>query len=158
METLQLTTTFRVRKHRRWLTLVLLITASQIVSTAQSTSKCKNSTIEEAWGPEYASQARSFFATLQRVVESNDSAKFARLIHYPVRLSGAHVTKITRPSELIRKYSSIMTSEMRKAILAQTPECLFANGQGVMIGNGQIWFQQDQGGKFKIITINVMSP
>ena len=51
-----------------------------------------------------------------------------------------------------------MTSRVRHAILAQSASCLFANGQGVMIGRGQIWFQEQSDGKMKIITINLGAP
>ena len=46
---------------------------------------------------------------------------------------------------------------VREAILKQSQECLFGNDQGVMIGNGQIWFQPEPSGKMKIITINLTS-
>ena len=134
---------------------LLLIMTLQATCLAHDLPNCKNSTVEQAWGAEYASQAKSFLVTLQKVVESGDSAKFARLVHYPVRINGTHVVKITKRSELTRKYASIMTSDVRQAILTQNPECLFANGQGVMIGNGQIWFQQESSGKMKVISINL---
>jgi hypothetical protein len=57
--------------------------------------------------------------------------------------------------DLIRKYPSIVTSTMKQAILAQDPKCLFANGQGVMIDHGQIWFAEQDRGMMKIITITV---
>jgi hypothetical protein len=81
---------------------LLLIMTLQTICLAHDLPNCKNSTVEQAWGAEYASQARSFLVTLQKVVESDDSAKFARLVHYPVRINGTHVVKITKRSELTR--------------------------------------------------------
>ena len=140
--------------------LFLVITAApRVLYASQSTSNCPNSTVQDAWGPQIAAQAKSFLVALQKVVESNDSAKFARLVHYPVRIiDGARVSKIANRSNLIRKYPSLMTANVREAILKQSQECLFGNDQGVMIGNGQIWFQPEPSGKMKIITINLTSP
>ena len=140
--------------------LFLVITAAPpVLCASQSTSNCPNSTVQDAWGPEVTSQAKSFLVTLQKVVESNDSAGFARLVHYPVRIiDGARMSKIANRSTLIRKYSSLMTANVREAILKQSQECLFGNDQGVMIGNGQIWFQPEPSGKMKIITINLTTP
>ena len=143
-----------------WLTLLLLITpAWRILYASQGASNCPNSTVQDAWGPEVASQAKSFLVTLQKVVESNDSAGFARLVHYPVRIiDTGRISRISNRSTLIRKYPSLMTANVREAILKQSQECLFGNDQGVMISNGQVWFQPQPSGKMKIITINVTSP
>jgi hypothetical protein len=35
------------------------------------------------------------------------------------------------------------------------PECLFANWQGVMIGDGEVWFEEQQNGSVKIKTLNI---
>jgi hypothetical protein len=140
--------------------LFLVITAApRVLRASQSTSHCPNSTVEDAWGPEVAARAKTFLSTLQKVVESNDSAGFARLVHYPVRVIDAgRVSKITTRSALARKFPALMTANVREAILKQSQECLFGNDQGVMIGNGQVWFQPEPSGKMKIITINLTSP
>lgn len=124
-----------------------------------TTSTCENSTVDDAWGPEFASQARFFLAELQRTVRRNDKLKFSSLVQYPVRVfEGNHPSEIATPAALLRRYRSIMTPEMKRVILTQSSECLFANGQGVMIGDGQIWFQKQFGGRMKIITLNLRSP
>jgi hypothetical protein len=51
-----------------------------------------------------------------------------------------------------------MTPKLRRAILDQSPACLFGNYHGVMIGSGQIWFDEQPGGAMKIITINLNAP
>jgi len=144
-----------------WLTILLLIVfrSPQIACNAQDNSRCGHSTVEEAWGQEYASRAKLFLAEVQRAVESNDKKQFALLVQYPVRvLEGTHSTDISNATELTRRYPMIMTSGVRRAILAQSPSCLFANGQGVMIGRGQIWFQQQSDGAMRIVTINLSAP
>jgi hypothetical protein len=127
---------------------------------AQNASPCRDSTVEDAWGPTVASEARAFLATLQRVVKAGDKKQFAKLIHYPVRVfeDGGRSVEITSRSDLVKKYSSILTPAVRHAILTQSAACLFGNGQGMMIGNGQVWFQKEPDGNMKIITINLPAP
>ncbi len=80
-------------------------------------------------------------------------------MHYPIRVRvGAKGRKISKPSELVRRYPTIVNPSLQRAILAQSPECLFANGQGVMIGHGQLWFAMQDGGMIKIIAITLDLP
>jgi hypothetical protein len=114
--------------------------------------------VDDAWGPEFASQARVFLTELQRVVKMNDRARFSTLIQYPVHVfQGNQGNEIASRKEFIRRYSSIVTPDIKRAILTQSPDCLFANGQDVMIGNGQIWFQKQSEAQMKIITFNLSS-
>ena len=89
------------------------------------------------------------------MVTADDAAGFARLVHYPVRVFDARgQRKIARRSYLVQKYSSIVTPDVRNAVLAQSADCLFGNYQGMMIGNGQVWFQPEANGDMRIVTIN----
>ena len=141
------------RKWRVWLAMTLLATlgfAGTVFCHAQrsTTPACDNSTVADAWGPEFASQARAFLAELQHVVRSNDKTKFSSLVQYPVHVfEGNHGTEIATPAGLIRRYTSIMTPALKRAVLTQSSECLFGNGQGAMVGGGRIWFQRQSGGK-----------
>ena len=150
----------RALKVTVWLTLVLLIASgSRAVCKAQDSSACGHSTVDDAWGPVFGSQAKAFLVRLQRVVETNDKIQFTSLVHYPLHvLDGNHGTEISTPADVIRKYPSILTPDVRNAIRAQSPGCLFANSQGVMIGRGQIWFQEESSGNMKIFTINLSAP
>jgi len=137
---------------------VLLAIMGQSLGKAQE-AKCQNSTVADAWGPKIAEQAKSFLTELQKAVESNDAAKVARLVQYPVSVYGTgRQSKISRESDFIQKYSSIITPKVRKAILSQSAEYLFGNYQGMMIGRGYIWFQPEANGRMRIITINTDAP
>jgi hypothetical protein len=141
------------------LILSLLLVLPHGVCIAQDISRCGNSTVEDAWGPTVASEAASFLARLQRNVKANDKTQFASLVHYPVHvIDGNHSIEISSSSNLMKKYSAILTADVRHAILAQSAQCLFANGQGIMIGRGQLWFQKEPSGEMKIITINLSAP
>jgi hypothetical protein len=84
---------------------------------------------------------RAFLAHLQRAVrEGRRDALLAR-IDYPLR--------VNRPGQPSRYYGAasarvnfgrIFTPAVRAAVLRQRPEDLFVSSRGVMIGNGEIWF------------------
>lgn len=117
---------------------------------------CGQSTVSDNYGPEFASRAESFLRELQHAVRKNDRTKLATMVHYPINVSwGTRVSRISTRSEFIRKYRSIMTSDLKQTILNQKPECLFANGGGVMVGHGQLWFQEQKRGVMKIIRITL---
>ena len=143
-----------------WMVLPLVILLSHGLCLAQDSSRCGgDSTVEDAWGPTVASEARSFLVRLQRIVKTGDKKQLASLIHYPIRvLDGDHSIEISSPSRFVEKYSSILTPDVKHAILAQSATCLFGNGQGMMIGRGQLWFQKESSGDMKIITINLSAP
>jgi hypothetical protein len=146
-----------------WLALPLAILSfhapCRAQDMAQDIARCGHGTVEDAWGPTVASEAKAFLVKLQRIVRANDKKQFASVIHYPVLVwYRGHSAEISSPSEFVAKYSSIVTPNVRHAILAESPECLFGNGQGMMVGRGQVWFQKESGGDMKIITIDSIAP
>ncbi|MBX7198747.1 MAG: hypothetical protein K1X51_05175 [Rhodospirillaceae bacterium] len=126
------------------------------VCGANEIGSCKGNTVEDARGVQFASEARAFFATLRSIVADDDKEAFALLVRYPVAVSGTSEPKtISNSADLLKRYPAIVTPELKHAVIAQEPQCLFANYQGVMVGNGEIWFEKENGGKFGIITLNV---
>jgi hypothetical protein len=66
-----------------------------------------HSTVDDAWGPAVASQAKSFLVRLQRAGKADDKAQFASLVHYPIRvISKDHSVEISSSRNLIKKYSA----------------------------------------------------
>jgi hypothetical protein len=128
-------------------------------ATRQNTASlpCERSTVEDAWGRQVAAQSKAFLIKLQRAIKVNDKNTFSSFVKYPVNVfESGHRRKITTAAQLIRDYAKIMTPQMKQVILSQSPDCLFANGQGVMIGDGQIWFQKINGDdEMKITSFNL---
>lgn len=121
-------------------------------------SACHTSTVADAWGPSFAAEAKQFFLEVQAAVRADDKGAFAALIQYPLHVhEGNGGYEIPNRAEMIRKYPLIFTADSKRAILLQTPECLFGNGQGVMAAGGRIWFQKQSDGKMRIITLNIIS-
>ena len=84
---------------------------------------------------------RRFLTQLQGAVRSNDRAAVAGLISYPLRVNVAGQAKFYRNVRAVQAdYDRIFTPRVRSAILAQRFENLFGRDQGVMIGDGAIWF------------------
>jgi hypothetical protein len=83
----------------------------------------------------------AFLHSLQRGVAANDSSAVARLIAYPLRVNALSGTyKVPNRAAFLGRYRQIFTPKIREAILAQVADSLFSNWQGVMIGNGDVWF------------------
>jgi len=147
---------------RRMLSRVVLLAVTPgLLGLAHATISpgCNTSTVADAWGPEFAAEAKNFFTELQNFVRVGDKKQFASLVKYPVHVYGENVAaEIANPSELLRRYPLIISADAREAILAQSPDCLLGNGQGVMAARGRIWFQKQANGRFKIITLNVIHP
>lgn len=151
--------TSKLMKCQLWGVLLLAFCGLQNISASQDTGRCEQSTVKDAWGPKIATEARSFLIRLQSVVKATDRKQFSSLVHYPVRiLQQNHSFEIFSPSDFVDKYSAIVTPEVKHAILAQSPDCLFGNGDGMMVGRGQVWFQKESSGEMKIVTINPHAP
>jgi len=88
------------------------------------------------------SVAVSFFRDLRLAVQHDDHAAVAAFIRFPLLVNDrAGHTEVRDAQAFLAQYATIMTPNVRNAVLAQSPDSLFANWQGVMIGRGQIWFR-----------------
>jgi hypothetical protein len=115
---------------------------------------CHHSTVED-FAPGLAPKARAFLGELQTAVKAGDRQKLAALVRYPLDVYSAKEHRAVRTSaELIRDFDRLFTPSVRKAIEQQMPACLFANFQGVMIGDGEVWFEEQQNGTMKVKTLN----
>jgi uncharacterized membrane protein YeiB len=142
---------------RHAITSLLLLPCFLVAGYAQTTTDskpCEGGTVANQ-GLESAQKLRSFLTTLQTAVASADKTKVASMISYPLLvIHGASRTKIKSKAELITKYDTIFDERIRQVIAQQSARCLFGNYQGVMIGNGEVWFTEQPDGPMKIMTIN----
>lgn len=82
----------------------------------------------------------TFLTQLQNAVRANDREAVIRLVSLPLRVN-SNRTRLYRDTKSVRAdYDRIFTPNVRKAILAQRFEQLFGRDQGVMIGDGEVWF------------------
>ncbi|AYG68802.1 MULTISPECIES: hypothetical protein [unclassified Rhizobium] len=82
-----------------------------------------------------------FFTKLKSAIGSADKATVAGLVSYPfsARINGKAV-KIKDAKHFTTDYDQVITAKVKDAVAKQKYETLFANAQGVMIGDGEIWF------------------
>lgn len=103
-----------------------------------------------------APRARAFLASLKVALGGGDKQKVAAMVQYPLRANVDKTHRLIRDSaEFVKDYNRLFTPAVVKAVERQQPECLFANWQGVMIGHGEVWFEEQKNRSIKIKTINV---
>ena len=83
----------------------------------------------------------TFLKRLQGAVRTNDRGAVIKLIRFPLRVNTKSKSQVYRDSASVRAdYDKIFTPQVRQAILSQKSDRLFGRDQGLMIGNGQVWF------------------
>lgn len=97
-----------------------------------------------------------FFETLQKAVGAGDKAAVAALVSYPFQARvNDKAIKLRDAAHFVADYDKIVTPKVKQAVANQKYETLFANWQGVMIGDGEVWFSGIGGNdKIKITAIN----
>lgn len=97
--------------------------------------------------------ADRFFLDLQKAVEKNERDKVILMVAYPlyVRIKGRR-TKLRNKAELLKNYNAVFNEKVKQAI-AKSSAPSFANYQGVMLGDGEIWFNLLKN-RFKVTAIN----
>lgn len=128
--------------------------ASLMAQATAASSPCQGSTVDNQ-GAKIAKESREFLARLQAAVRANDREQIAGMVNYPLLVfSYGKKTHIRQKSSFLDNYDEIFTPPVRNAILNQTPQCLFGNANGEMVGRGELWFSEQSTGEMKIITVN----
>ena len=103
---------------------------------------------------------RAAFDAIQKAVADGDKAAFAGWVSYPIDLTVAGKPMTIKDAKHFEEhYDAILTEEIRNAVTSQKWSALFANYQGVMFGDGELWLsgicKDDKCANFdvKIITI-----
>ena len=110
----------------------------------------------EVAGIDDAAAVEKFFHNLQEAMARGDRVRIASMVSYPisVMIAGRKV-RLRNRAEFLRRYNAAINLRVKQAVAEQNVENLFVNYQGVMIGDGEIWFNQPSRSKLiKIIAIN----
>jgi hypothetical protein len=80
-------------------------------------------------------------ATLQQAARNHDAAAVAALVSYPITIDPhtPHAVTIRTPQAFIARYDQIVTPQIAQVIENQKYEDIFVNGQGAMLGDGEVW-------------------
>ena len=98
-----------------------------------------DTTLDSLFG-EHAAYA-TFFEALKTAVAAGDKQAVSAMVDYPFTARiGDKALTIRDAAQFVADYDKVITPKVKDAIAAQTYETLFANWQGVMIGNGELWF------------------
>jgi len=107
-------------------------------------------------GIDSGAEVVTFLKALQKAAAAGDKTTIATMIAYPlhakVKVKG-RLTAIKSKEAFLANYDEIFNPSVKDAIQKATPDNLFVNYQGVMIGNGQVWFTTVDK-MVKIITVN----
>jgi hypothetical protein len=121
-------------------TLILLAAAllSPAARAAQTPPSPLDKSIDLSVGDHV--KVQHLLVTLQQAVAQHDAATVASLVHYPIKVNpGKHPITIKNPKAFIKDYDRIITHDISDVILKQKYDALFANSQGVMLGDGEVW-------------------
>ncbi|MBS5956248.1 MAG: hypothetical protein KIC73_04965 [Clostridiales bacterium] len=100
-------------------------------------------------------EIENFAKEIKSYVISDNKKELAQLIHYPINVTIHNEKKtINSPEELIQSYDDIITADFKDKIKNSQTTYLFSNDLGVMMGDGDIWFNSLEGKGLKIIAIN----
>jgi hypothetical protein len=120
-------------------------------ATAQSASEM-NETLDTIFGEH--ERFETFFTDLKAAVADDDAAALAQMISYPISMEiEGESTEIAEDTSFVADFDKIFTPDVKDAVASQSYETLFANWQGVMIGDGEVWFSIVDDA-VKIIAIN----
>jgi hypothetical protein len=135
----------------------LLLLCANVALRAQATpakQDCQGSTVD-LQGEESARKSRTFLAELQAAVSKGDKTKVAGMISYPLLvIRSSSKTRVRTEAQFLSQYDNIFDAHVRQAIAQQTAKCPFGNYQGTMIGDGEVWYREQESGAMKIVTVN----
>jgi hypothetical protein len=100
-------------------------------------------------------EVETFAKEIKSYIKSDNKKELADLIQYPISVKIHNANKtIYTPEEFIQSYEDIITDHFKYKIDVSYTRYLFSNDMGVMMGNGDIWFNSLEGKGLKIIAIN----
>lgn len=83
----------------------------------------------------------TFFSDVQQAVTDDDADAVAQMVAYPISISiDGETVDIAEESQFVADFDQIFTAEVKDAVRSQNYKTLFANWEGVMIGDGEVWF------------------
>lgn len=107
---------------------------------------------------------KAFFESIRNAILANDVEWLSIAVSYPIVLrSSKGEFKLENKGDLKARFTLIATPRVKSVVRNESPASLFKNWQGVMVGNGEIWFseiaQTDEQGHQrwvqKIVALNI---
>lgn len=100
--------------------------------------------LHAADGPEPSDAEKAFFRDLKKAALEGDRAWVIAHVSLPVRVTiEGRARMLATTEELEAAYPQIMTLDAVNAIRRQSSETLVRTRQGVMVGDGVVWLDED---------------
>lgn len=150
---------------KKWLTItfificaISLIGCNKGLSTkVEDSKKVVQENKYEVAGIDNPVEFEKMFNTVKELVADGNKEGVEKYIIYPLRINTPkEKTTIKTKKEFIKNYDAIFTDKVKTVLENQKVKDLFVNYQGVMVGDGQIWFGagDKDPSKYGIIAIN----
>lgn len=102
-----------------------------------------------------AAAVENFAQKIKLDIMEDKKQDFADLIDYPINVSiNNEKISIHSSEEFIQHYNDIITSDFKNKLTNSYTKYLFSNSMGVMLGDGEIWFDLFKEKGFRIYGIN----
>lgn len=97
-----------------------------------------------------------FVASVKKALQNKDKAALAAMCTFPLRVNtGSKHSEIADVAAFEKQFDKIFSAKAITTILSQPNSDLFANYQGLMLGNGEAWAQYYADTKMlKIFSVN----
>ena len=117
----------------------IVVALGAVSSALAQTVEETNARLDQVFG-EHESFGEVFDA-LYFAVEARDAATVASLAKYPLRVAtNGEEYEIDSEQTFIDNYDTIITPSIADVIVSQDFALLFVNQDGVMYGDGDVWF------------------
>ncbi len=137
----------------------MIVSAILVLSNFTSTAPATATGSYSVGGFDDAEKFEKFYDNLRADVAKGDKAATASLFSYPMSIHFPPKKKlvlISNKAEMLKNFDRIFNPQAKKALQKTKTADLFCNSQGVMIGNGEIWFTPGEKGGVNIKTVNKM--
>lgn len=124
----------------------IVVTGSRIPQPNRETNRSaeRAEAADAQTAPDWVAKDRAypaFLTQLQTAVRKDDRGAVIKLIALPLRVNSNGKSQVYRNAASVRAdFDEIFTPQVRQAILNQKFNRLFGRDQGLMIGDGQVWF------------------
>ncbi len=109
---------------------------------------------------------KAFYDQIKKAILANDFESFAKSVAYPIEINTSNKAVRVQTKYQLKEYQSlIFNRHLKHALQKHSADSLFKNWQGVMIGDGDIWFSRiearsgtrsDPSSGYRITAINPM--
>jgi len=109
---------------------------------------------------------KAFFELIRSSILSTNIESLSQAISYPILVrTGSRELKLRSKKDLKEQAAFIFSARLKAVVQKQSPDELFKNWQGVMVGDGEIWFSPVGEGSgsehrwvYRILALNLMPP